>query len=112
MTLLPRYLLVLDSSNVEHLDGGPYVADVFLGGEEISVRYLPAADCTAPTDHTDDAPVEPAWKVTLWESSETAYIAECDVAAVVDLWELPQDQFLHAVSEYAPDAVNSDNILN
>lgn len=113
MTSATRYLLVLDSSTVAYDDDGPYVADVYHEGGDVSARYLPAADCTPPTEHTEDAPVQPAWKVELpGASSEVAFVSESDVAAVIDLYELPQDTLLTAIQDHAPSALSSDGVLN
>jgi hypothetical protein len=111
MTIKPHYLLVLDSSIDSNVGKGPYVADVYHANGGFSAKYLAAVDYAPPREHDseDEAPITPAWKVEpAGDTIGTAFVADADVAAVIDLGKVPQDVLLEAIGNRAPDAIDGN----
>lgn len=85
-----RYLVVLDSSSAIRQEG-PYVAEVSQGDTSYSTRYLAASGYSEPGNH-QESPLSPAYEFDTVGEKEPAYVQECDVAEIVDLWAKGYDQ--------------------
>lgn len=96
----PNYLVILDGSTVSDDRVGPYAAAVEHHGKEFTECYVAAESVSEPKRFEQTGDDQPYYKLHMGVSNGgNAYVREEDVAEIVDLTELSQEELFLALAE-------------